>query len=265
MSSRSNRGGDTSTNINKVVVAMEEIRWLPHELPDRYVLVNQPAYTAYYYEEGRTVLAMKAVIGQQNHQTNVFNASIKRIEFNPVWGVPQSIIHNEMLPHLRHDPAYLDKEGYKVSVKGVYMASSKVDWSQPLKNIGVVQPPGPDNALGRLKILFPNSHAIYMHDTPSRGRFASQDRMFSHGCIRLENPRAMAAALMKTSLSSIDKQIETGTKTDVSVPEEVPVFISYFTAWPSDDGIVHFYDDIYGRDEATLKAIQATSTDRSRS
>ncbi|NKM67669.1 L,D-transpeptidase family protein [Rhizobium laguerreae] len=261
----SNRGGDTSTNINKVVVAMEEIRWLPHELPDRYVLVNQPAYTAYYYDEGRTVLAIKAVIGQQNHQTNVFNASIKTIEFNPVWGVPQSIIHNEMLQHLRHDPAYLDKEGYKVSVKGVYMASSKVDWSQPLKNIGVVQPPGPDNALGRLKILFPNSHAIYMHDTPSRGRFASQDRMFSHWCIRLENPRAMAAALMKTSLSSIDKQIETGTKTDVSVPEEVPVFISYFTAWPSDDGIVHFYDDIYGRDEATLKAIQATSTDRSRS
>jgi len=254
-----------SGNINKVIIAMEEMRWLPRELPARYVFVNQPAYMAYYYEGGRAALGMRAVIGQENHQTNVFAASIKTVEFNPTWGVPQSIIRNEMLPHLKRDPAYLDKQGYTVSVKGVSMPSSKVDWSQPLKNIGVVQPPGPENALGRLKILFPNSHLIYMHDTPARGRFASQDLMFSHGCIRLENPRGMAAAVMKTSVESVDRQIALGSKIDVPVPEEVPVFISYFTAWPSDDGVVHFYDDVYGRDPVILDAIQEKSLVRARS
>jgi murein L,D-transpeptidase YcbB/YkuD len=207
---------------------------------------------------------MKAVIGQQDHQTNFFDASIKTVEFNPEWGVPQSIIKNEMLPRLKRDPSYLDREGYKVSVNGKPMPSAQVDWTQPLKNIGVVQPPGPDNALGQLKILFPNPHDIYMHDTPARGKFASQDRMFSHGCVRLENPRAMAAAVLKTSVESVDQEISGGEKKDVPVPQEIPVYVSYFTAWPTADGIIHYYDDIYGRDAQTLDAITATTGSRSR-
>jgi L,D-transpeptidase YcbB len=261
----SGQGGDTAANINKVIVAMEEMRWLPQEFPERYVFINQPAYMAYYYENGTLTLSMKAVIGQQDHQTNFFDASIKTVEFNPDWGVPQSIIRNEMLPHLKRDPAYLDKEGYVVSVKGKTMPSAKVDWSQPLENIGVVQPPGPDNALGQLKILFPNSHDIYMHDTPARGKFASQDRMFSHGCVRLENPKAMAAAVLKTSVEFVDQQIADGAKKDMPVPEQVPVYVSYFTAWPTDDGVIHYFDDIYGRDAETLTAISATTASRAQS
>lgn len=258
----SGQGGDTAANISKVIVAMEEMRWLPQEFPERYVFINQPAYMAYYYENSTLTLSMKAVIGQQDHQTNFFDASIKTVEFNPDWGVPQSIIRNEMLPHLKRDPAYLDKEGYVVSVKGKTMPSAKVDWSQPLENIGVVQPPGPDNALGQLKILFPNSHDIYMHDTPARGKFASQDRMFSHGCVRLENPKAMAAAVLKTSVEFVDQQISDGAKKDMPVPEQVPVYVSYFTAWPTDDGVIHYFDDIYGRDAETLTAISATTASR---
>jgi L,D-transpeptidase YcbB len=258
----SGEGGDSTANVNKVIVAMEEMRWLPQEFPERYVFINQPAYMAYYYENSTLTLSMKAVIGQQDHQTNFFDASIKTVEFNPDWGVPQSIIRNEMLPHLKHDPAYLDKEGYVVSVKGKTMPSAKVDWSQPLENIGVVQPPGPDNALGQLKILFPNSHDIYMHDTPARGKFASQDRMFSHGCVRLEDPKAMAAAVLKTSVEFVGQQIADGAKKDMPVPEEVPVYVSYFTAWPTDDGVIHYFDDIYGRDVQTLNAIAATSMSR---
>jgi murein L,D-transpeptidase YcbB/YkuD len=257
------QGGDASANVNKVIVAMEELRWMPQEFPDRYVFINQPAYMAYYTENGELTLSMKAVIGQQDHQTNFFDASIKKVEFNPDWGVPQSIIKNEMLPHLKRDPSYLDKEGYEVSVKGKSMPSAKVDWTQPLENIAVVQPPGPDNALGQLKILFPNPHDIYMHDTPARGKFASQDRMFSHGCVRLENPRAMAAAVLKTSMESVDQAIAGGQKTDVPVPEEIPVYVSYFTAWPTADGIIHYYDDIYGRDAQTMNAIAATTASRS--
>ena len=261
----SGQGGDAAANINKVIVAMEEMRWLPQEFPERYVFINQPAYMAYYYENGTLTLSMKAVIGQQDHQTNFFDASIKTVEFNPDWGVPQSIIRNEMLPHLKRDPAYLDKEGYVVSVKGKTMPSAKVDWSQPLENIGVVQPPGADNALGQLKILFPNSHDIYMHDTPARGKFASQDRMFSHGCVRLENPKAMAAAVLKTSVEFVDQQIADGAKKDMPVPEQVPVYVSYFTAWPTDDGVIHYFDDIYGRDAQTLSAISATTASRAQS
>src|SRR4029079_8394825 len=132
-------------NIGKVIGAMEEIRWLPQEFPDRYVFINQPAYMAYYYEQGQLALSMKAVIGQQDHQTNFFDASIKTVQFNPDWGVTQSIIRNEMLAHLTRCHAYLDREGYRVSVKGKPMSSEKVDWAQPLENISVVQPPGPDN------------------------------------------------------------------------------------------------------------------------
>lgn len=255
--------GDASVNANKVIVAMEELRWLPQEFPDRYVFINQPAYMAYYTENGELALSMKAVIGQQDHQTNFFDASIKTVEFNPDWGVPQSIIQNEMLPHLKRDPSYLDREGYMVAVNGKPMSSAKVDWTQPLENIAVVQPPGPDNALGQLKILFPNPHAIYMHDTPARGKFASQDRMFSHGCVRLENPRAMAAAVLKTSVESVNQEIAGGAKKEVPVPEEVPVYVAYFTAWPTADGIVHYYDDIYNRDAQTLSAIAATTASRS--
>jgi murein L,D-transpeptidase YcbB/YkuD len=259
----SSASSKTFADINKVVVAMEELRWLPREFPDRYVFINQPAYMAYYHENGQLALSMKAVIGQQDHQTNFFNATIKTVEFNPDWGVPQSIIQNEMLPKLRRDPNYLDREGYKVSVKGKMMPSAKVDWSQPLDNISVVQPPGPENALGRLKILFPNPHAIYMHDTPARGKFASQDRMFSHGCIRLQNPQAMAAAVLKTSVDFVDGQIADGAKKEMPVPEELPVYVAYFTAWPTADGIVHYYDDIYGRDAETLNAIAAITASRS--
>lgn len=259
----SSASSNTLADINKVVVAMEELRWLPRRFPDRYVFINQPAYMAYYHENGQLALSMKAVIGQQDHQTNFFNATIKTVEFNPDWGVPQSIIKNEMLPKLRRDPSYLDREGYKVSVKGEMMSSARVDWSQPLENISVVQPPGPENALGRLKILFPNPHAIYMHDTPARGKFASQDRMFSHGCIRLQNPQAMAAAVLKTSVDFVDGQIADGAKKDMPVPEEVPVYVAYFTAWPTDDGTVHYYDDIYGRDAETLNAIAVLTASRS--
>ncbi len=261
----SGQAGDSAANIDKIIVALEEIRWLPQEFPDRYVFINQPAYMAYYYDKSELALSMKAVIGQQDHQTNFFDASIKTVEFNPDWGVPQSIIRNEMLPHLKRDPSYLDREGYKVSVKGKPMSSARVDWAQPLENISVVQPPGPDNALGQVKILFPNSHDIYMHDTPARGKFAAQDRMFSHGCVRLENPRAMAAAVLQTSVEFVDQQIAGGDKKAMPVPEEVPVYVSYFTAWPTADGVIHYFDDIYGRDVQTLAAISATSSSRTQS
>jgi murein L,D-transpeptidase YcbB/YkuD len=256
-------GGDTNgSKIGKLVVAMEQARWLPEDLGSRYVFINQPAYMVYYHNDNKEQLSMRVVVGQPSHQTFFFQDQIETVEFNPFWGVPQSIIINEMLPHLRSDPNYLDRMGYEVQVKGRAVASSSVDWYGSTSNVSVRQPPSGDNALGELKILFPNSHAIYMHDTPSKSFFKRDMRALSHGCVRLADPRAMAAAVLNTTVDKIGKEIATGQNHAVQVPQKIPVYVAYFTAWPNKDGVVQYFDDVYGRDAYVEKAFQATTKAR---
>lgn len=251
-------GGDSvADRIFKIKVAMEQARWLPAELGSRYVFINQPAYMAYYHDKGDEQFAMRVVVGSKANQTYFFQDEIQTVEFNPYWGVPQSIIINEMLPKLRSDPSYLDRLGYEVEVNGRTVSSTQIDWSST-KGVAVRQPPGDDNALGDLKILFPNAHAIYMHDTPSKGYFKKDMRALSHGCVRLSDPRRMAAAVLRTSVNDVGAQIAKGRNKAVSVPERVPVYVSYFTAWPNKDGKVEFFEDVYGRDDYMRKAMEAT-------
>ncbi|TLX09393.1 murein L,D-transpeptidase [Rhizobium sp. MHM7A] len=260
---RAMTGGDTNASkIDKLVVAMEQARWLPEDLGSRYVMINQPAYMAYYHNDGKEQLSMRVVVGGKNNQTYFFNDQIETVEFNPFWGVPQSIIINEMLPKLRSDPNYLDQLGYEVEVNGHAVASSSVDWYGSTANVSVRQPPSSDNALGELKILFPNSHAIYMHDTPSKSFFKRDMRALSHGCVRLANPRAMAAAVLGTTMDDVARQIASGQNHAVKVPQKIPVYVSYFTAWPNKDGVVEYFDDVYGRDAYVEKAFDATSKAR---
>ncbi|WP_064705181.1 L,D-transpeptidase family protein [Rhizobium bangladeshense] len=260
---RAMTGGDTiASKIDKLVVAMEQARWLPEDLGSRYVMINQPAYMAYYHNDGKEQLSMRVVVGGKNNQTYFFNDQIETVEFNPFWGVPQSIIINEMLPKLRSDPNYLDQLGYEVEVNGHAVASSSVDWYGSTANVSVRQPPSSDNALGELKILFPNSHAIYMHDTPSKSFFKRDMRALSHGCVRLANPRAMAAAVLGTTMDDVARQIASGQNHAVKVPQKIPVYVSYFTAWPNKDGVVEYFDDVYGRDAYVEKAFDATSKAR---
>lgn len=254
-------GHSNAEKIDKLMIAMEQLRWLPDDLGERYVFINQPAYTAYYFDEGREQLAMRVVVGSKANQTYFFQDQIETVEFNPYWGVPKSIIVNEMLPKLRRDPSYLDRLGYEVSHQGRKVSSTQVDWNTT-HSVNVRQPPGGDNALGELKILFPNSHAIYMHDTPSKSFFQRDMRALSHGCVRLAEPRAMAAAVMGTTTQEIAKQIASGQNRAVQVPQKIPVYVSYFTAWPTKDGGVDYFDDVYGRDDATRKAVKATSDAR---
>ncbi len=203
-------GGDSNASkIEKLVVAMEQARWLPEDLGSRYVFINQPAFMVYYHNDNKEQLSMRVVVGEKEHQTYFFEDEIETVEFNPFWGVPQSIIINEMLPKLRADPNYLDRMGYEVAVNGHAVPSSSVDWYGSTANVSVRQPPSSDNALGELKILFPNSHAIYMHDTPSKSFFKRDMRALSHGCVRLADPRAMAAAVLNTTVADVAKQIAT--------------------------------------------------------
>ena len=252
-------GGDSvADKIAKVEVAMEQARWLPGDLGARHVFINQPAFMVYYHENGAEKLSMRTVVGSKANQTYFFEDEIQTVEFNPYWGVPQSIIINEMLPKLRSDPSYLDRMGYEVAVNGRAVPSSSVNWYGSTNAVSVRQPPSGDNALGELKILFPNTHAIYMHDTPSKSFFKRDMRALSHGCVRLSDPRAMAAAVLGTTIDDVAAEIAQGHNKAVAVKGNIPVYVSYFTAWPNKDGKVEYFEDVYGRDAYIEKAIEAT-------
>jgi murein L,D-transpeptidase YcbB/YkuD len=255
-------GGDTQgSKIEKIKVAMEELRWLPNDLGSRYVLINQPAFTVYYHNNNQEVFNMKVVVGSPGHQTFFFQDEVELVEFNPYWGVPRSIIVNEMLPHLRQDPSYLDRLGYETSINGQQMSSSDIDWNST-DAVDVRQPPGNGNALGQLKIMFPNAHAIYMHDTPQKSFFKRDMRALSHGCVRLSDPKKMAAAVMDMSVEQIDAEIATGQNHQMKVPQRFPIYIAYFTAYPNKDGAVEYFDDVYSRDTYMQKAFEATDKAR---
>ncbi|WP_244530209.1 L,D-transpeptidase family protein [Rhizobium sp. NFR07] len=256
-------GHTPQDRIGKLVVAMEQARWMPDDLGQRYVFINQPAFRVYYHDHGAEQFSMRVVIGSKAHQTFFFNDQIQTVEFNPYWGVPQSIIINEMLPKLRQDPSYLDRTGYEVAVNGRVMPSSSVNWYGSTSNISVRQPPSSDNALGDLKILFPNAHAIYMHDTPSKSFFQRDMRALSHGCVRLAEPRKMAAAVLGVSERDVDAEIAAGKNVAEKVTANIPVYVSYFTAWPNKDGAVEYFDDVYDRDTAVEKAFDTTTKARS--
>ena len=258
---RAMTGHTNAEKIAKLHVAMEAIRWLPADLGSRHVFINAPAFEATYVNDGKEQLSMRVVVGSKANQTYFFQDQIQTVEFNPYWGVPKSIIVNEMLPKLRADPSYLDRLGYEVSYGGRKVASSQVNWNAT-HAVDVRQPPGGDNALGELKILFPNDHAIYMHDTPSKSYFSRDMRALSHGCVRLSEPRVMAAAVMGTTVEEIGKQIASGQNRAVQVPEKIPVYVAYFTAWPNKDGVIEYFDDVYSRDDFTAKAFEATTDAR---
>jgi murein L,D-transpeptidase YcbB/YkuD len=254
-------GDDNATKLHKLKVAMEQLRWLPQDLGSRYVFINQPAYQVYYHNNNKEEFSMRVVVGSTRHQTFFFQDQIQLVEFNPYWGVPRSIIVNEMLPELRADPSYLDRLGYETSINGQQVSSSDIDW-HTTDSVDVRQPPGRGNALGQLKIMFPNTHAIYMHDTPQKKFFDRDMRALSHGCVRLSDPKKMAAAVMNMTVPEIDAQIASGQNRQMKVPEKFPVYIAYFTAYPNKDGVVEYFDDVYSRDDYMDKAFAATAKAR---
>lgn len=258
-------GESKADRLNKVRIAMEQIRWLPSDLGSPRVFINQPAFTASYIEGGEEKLKTRTVIGSVSNQTSFFYDEIKQVDYNPYWGVPQSIIVNEMLPRLRSDPGYLDRAGYEVTdSKGKRIPSSAIDWGQYGGKVpfNVRQAPSEANALGELKILFPNKHAIYMHDTPQKAYFQRDMRALSHGCVRLQDPRGMAAAVLGTSVDHIAEKLKKGHSTE-KVARRIPVYVAYFTAWPDMSGKVEYFGDVYGRDDRLKQAISATEAVRS--
>ena len=254
---RAMNADDAEDHRRKLVDNMERLRWLPKNLGERHVFVNQAAFEVNVMDHGASVWKSRVVVGKPMTQTYAFSDQISTVVFNPTWGVPASIIVNEYGPKSRRDPSYLDRLGFVVKDQnGDQISSTSVNWWSlgKVPTIGVQQPAGSDNALGELKFLFPNAHDIYMHDTPSKELFANNMRAFSHGCVRVQNPREFAQVLLGWDANKVASNIAQGDSHSVSLTQKVPVHLTYFTAWTDGSGNIQYYDDIYGRDAALQKA-----------
>lgn len=220
--------------IRKIVVNMERCRWVPVLLTGDYFIVNIPAYTLAAYGKDSLAFTMNVVVGKAIHKTVIFNGDLKYIVFSPYWNIPPDIMKNEVMPGIRRDPNYL--------------ARNNMEWNGKQ----VRQKPGPKNSLGLVKFLFPNSHNIYLHDSPAKSLFNETTRAFSHGCIRLAEPRKMAIYLLRNypewTEARIDKSMNSGQEQYVTLKDPVPVYIAYLTAWVARDGKLNLRDDIYKRD-----------------
>ena len=229
--------------VQSVVLNMERARWVPVSMEGSYLVVNIPAFKLYVYDHDSIVWDMNIVAGQPMHETVIFNGDLKYVVFSPYWNVPQSIYKNEILPGIQKDPDYLTKHN--------------------MERVGnsVRQKPGPKNSLGRVKFLFPNSYNIYLHDTPSKSLFNKDSRAFSHGCIRLAEPKKLAMYLLRNkpewTEKKIDAAMQANTEKWVTLDTPVPVFISYFTAWVGPNGALNLRKDIYSRDTRLANMIIA--------
>ena len=250
---------NTEDRIQKVLYSMERLRWMARDFGAKHVFVNTASFETKVVENGATIWNSKVIVGTPQNQTVTFSDQMETVVFNPYWGVPASIIVNEMLPEVYRDPSWFEREGYEVTdLNGQVISSYGVDWYNvnPKKlKFGVRQPPGPNNALGELKFLFPNKHAIYMHDTPSKPLFAKPVRAYSHGCVRVENPREFAEIILGWDQQRIASTLAATRDHSVPVESKIDVHLAYFTAWPDDTGAIRYFEDVYGRDQLVERAL----------
>lgn len=246
--------------VKQLIVNLERWRWLPRELGASHVFVNQAGFEMFTYRDGELMDNRRVIVGKPFHKTPMFSDNIIYSEFNPTWTVPPSIAGSELLPKLQTDPSFTARNDYKIYAG--WGASSPevnpymIDWSTVSESrfpYRIVQQPGPKNALGQVKFIFPNKFNVYLHDTPARNLFSRTGRAFSHGCIRVFDPLGYAAVLYSIGGGLNTNQIEAisaakATKR-VNFKRKIPVHLAYFTTWVGDDGLPQFFDDVYGRDQ----------------
>ncbi len=252
--------------ITQLIVTMERWRWLPRHLEARYIWVNVANAELKVIENGRTVLAMRTIVGRPYRPTPSFRGEIKAVVFNPTWSVPVNIAVEDILPQQRNDNNFLARKKIRV-FKGQVdrlreVDPSEVDWDSlgasyfPYR---LRQDAGPANSLGRIKFQLDNPYDIYLHDTPMKLLFQLPERTFSSGCVRLEKPSELAAYLLKLdqgwSPSDVQSRIEALETSPVRLYDREPVYFVYLTSWVSPEGVVNFRNDIYGRDARLAKAL----------
>lgn len=225
---------------------LDRWRWLPNDLGEMFILVNVAGFELELVEDGRAIESMNVVVGKTANRTPIFQDTLEHIVVNPYWNVPASIAEEEIMPIVRRDPSYLARNNYEMVREG--------------GSYRIRQRPGPGNALGNVKFLFPNDMNIYLHDTPADHLFTQRSRAFSHGCIRVERPddlaRTLLAALTDHDASYYDELRRGDGEQWVPLDRKIPVYISYFTAWVDEDGATRFHEDIYQRDETLAPETQ---------
>ena len=250
--------------VEQIKANLERVRWVKNNLADEFVLVNVAGYKVYYIRDNKVIWKSKVQVGKHYRKTPIFRDNIEYIVLNPTWTVPPTILARDILPKIKEDPAYLQKKNMAViDAKGNNIDSTTIDWpAMTGKNFPYMirQEPGSKNALGRVKIMFPNKHLVYLHDTPSKSLFNKTDRAFSSGCIRVERPFELVELLLKDNKqwnqNSFQSVLDSGQLKNVKLPKKVPVLLLYFTAQLDDDGNITFFKDIYKRDQKIIDALK---------
>jgi murein L,D-transpeptidase YcbB/YkuD len=246
-------------------VNLERARWVLGGLKDDFLLVNLPAFKAYLIQGGTNIWEARTQIGDEAKQTPTFRATLSTVVLNPDWTVPISILAEELLDDLKAGKNVLAQKGLVLyDGQNQTVDPSSVHWNDVDPEsfpYTIKQPPGPTNALGRVKFLFPNKYSIYLHDTPSRQLFATNRRTFSHGCIRLERPLELAGILLKNqagwTAERIQQTLDSGETQNIDLEHGIPILIVYWTVSVGASGRVHLNEDIYNLDLPLLAALDA--------
>ena len=247
--------------IRDIELNMERRRWMQNDYGPYYIFVNLADQVLKVVREEKTIHTALVQVGKPYHRTPVFSDTMEYLELNPYWNVPYSIATKEYLPKLRRNPGVLARQNIEVLLGGKAVSARSIPWSQYSRAkfpFRLRQKPGKKNALGRIKFMFPNKYNIYIHDTPSKANFDRASRYFSHGCVRVKNPLALAEVILNSegwTRPKIDKVIRSGKRTVKKLKSQIPVHVAYLTAWVNKDGSVHYRNDIYGRDKILTKAL----------
>jgi murein L,D-transpeptidase YcbB/YkuD len=248
--------------IDMLRVNLERARWIMHNVPKEFLIVNIARFKAYVIRNDSIIHRTNVMVGKTFHKTPIFRSKLQYIEFNPTWTVPVSITRNEMIPKMKKDHEYLNKKNMVLLDRsGNIVDQSQIDFSTISANnfpYTIRQEPGPWNALGEVKFIFPNKHSVYLHDTQSKSLFSRANRTFSHGCIRVQNPFDLAEVLLQRTDWNRDKidELVASKETKRVFPEhQIDIFLLYWTTGLMDTDKIFYLPDVYERDQPILKML----------
>jgi murein L,D-transpeptidase YcbB/YkuD len=258
--------------IDQIRANLERARWVLHDLPDTYIMVDIAGFNARFYRDDKLIWESRAQVGRPARESPVFRSKLKYLDINPTWTVPPTILDEDVLPEVRANPGYLAVRDMDVlDYKGNPVDPNTIDWDAYTgKNFPYLirQQPGPKNALGRIKFMFPNRHSVYLHDTPSKSLFDKPERAFSSGCVRIERPYELAELLLADNGNwdhdRIMDSINSYRTRTVNLSEPVTIIMLYWTVAVNEDGSIHFSRDIYNRDMPIISGLNEGFSFRAR-
>ena len=258
----------TKDKIKQIVLNMERLRWVADEKPERFIVVNIPSAMLWGIDQGKVAFEMPVIVGRKKRPTESFITNIHGVRFNPTWTVPSTIKKEDILPQLQEDPLYFSDKGIELydgyGKDAPTLDPVAIDWGnmteEELKELRMVQISGGHNPLGRIRILMPNAHNIYLHDTNNKALFARANRAKSSGCVRMSNPEKVALFALKNrkgwDKNRMHNTLETGEMHDVYISERIPVYLLYYTAWLGDKDKIIYGSDIYGHDRVLAHLLE---------